>query len=138
MAALEKVCKFHQFGHCKFGSHCKIIHTIDTCTNFPCKNMDCLMRHPRVCKFFTHFARCKFDNKCSYLHNIASESSTRDLDSEIDEMKEEIEILKSNCKALKMEILKLNSAEEPATSLPLLCDECDIVCGNNDILKQHK
>jgi hypothetical protein len=138
MAALENVCKFHQFGHCKFGSQCKKRHTINTCTNFPCKNMGCPMRHPRISKFFTHFARCKFDNQCSYLHTIASESSTRDLASEIDEMKEEIETLKSNCQALKMEILKLNSAEEQVPSLPLPCDEYDIVCENDDKLKQHK
>ena len=35
------VCSFHQFGHCKFGTHCRKKHILETCNNLPCMEENC-------------------------------------------------------------------------------------------------
>lgn len=145
MAALENLCKFHHFGHCKFGSHCKKQHIINTCTKFPCKAEGCLMRHPRLCRFFSQFARCKFGDQCSYFHKTVSEASNRHLESEIEKLKEEIKNLKIHCQVLQREIHIVNSTKDPLeshqeqdsiqTSIP--CNNCDFYCENEDALNHH-
>ena len=37
----RKVCRFNQFGHCKFGSTCRKMHENNLCTNTDCeRNID--------------------------------------------------------------------------------------------------
>ena len=40
--------------------------------------MNCLLRHPRECKFFSNFGRCKFAEQCALLHR--SQNQTFDLE----------------------------------------------------------
>ena len=68
MATAEIVCKFYQTGFCKFQTHCKNVHNHDICPSNHCSNNACMLRHPRVCKYFLNFGRCKFGSSCAYLH----------------------------------------------------------------------
>ena len=144
MEALENVCKFHYYGHCKFVTTCKKQHIVNTCTSFPCKNKQCLMRHPRLCKYFSQFARCKFGDQCSYLHR--SESNQDSLESEIENLKLSMAILKRKYEDLEMKIALLNTSDDQPESQPehntldntSPCDSCDFTCEGQDFLEHHK
>ena len=97
MATTESVCKFHQSGYCKFTTHCKKLHSNSICSNKQCDDKSCILRHPRICKYFFNFGRCKFGSSCAFLHKNGHES-------EIDELKKVIE-------KLEMEIKKVSNIE---------------------------
>ena len=61
-------CKFHQYGHCKFGSSCRNLHTMETCTNHLCDKLTCSLRHPKPFKYHTQSLNCIFGASCSYFH----------------------------------------------------------------------
>ena len=110
MAADGLYCKFHQFGHCKFGQSCKKFHTQQTCTTFQCKVETCTSRHPKICKFFAQFGRCKFGDQCSYLHFSASENLSNAFTQEIDSLKADIDVLNCEIKELKSRTLIIESS----------------------------
>ena len=62
------ICKYNQFGHCKFGTQCQKYHTQITCNSFPCVDINCASRHPKICTYFSLYGKCKFAESCSYLH----------------------------------------------------------------------
>ena len=97
MATIETICKFNQTGFCKFLSHCRNQHVMDICPTVQCKDMNCVLRHPRTCKFFSNFGRCKFDEECAYLHN----SRNQTIDLEIRELESELRRTKTKIKELK-------------------------------------
>ena len=66
----RSVCKFHKFGHCKFGETCRHLHIDTICTNSNCSRKLCSLRHPKHCKYFTSTGFCKFNEDCSYLHPV--------------------------------------------------------------------
>ena len=110
--ALITYCKYHHFGHCKFGDQCKKQHMDTTCPTFKCMVEDCTFRHPRLCKFFTQFGRCKFGSQCSYLHPVENSS-----DEEIKALKQEIQILGLKIEEMENVALRLNHLEEIIESL---------------------
>ena len=97
MATIETICKFNQTGFCKFLSHCRNQHVMDIYPTNQCKDMHCVLRHPRTCKFFSNFGRCKFDEECAYLHN----SRNQTIDLEIRELESELRKTKTKIKELE-------------------------------------
>ena len=73
--ASQPICKFHQYGYCKFGSPCRHFHTQDTCITENCDKLSCTSRHPRLCLYLTRFGHCKFGTACSYLRSGAVDVS---------------------------------------------------------------
>ena len=105
MAAEVLFCKFHQFGHCKFGSTRRKFHTKETCNTFKCIISDCSYRHPRQCKFFVLYGRCKFGTDCSFLHVTTEDEVTK----AIKTIQDEVFSLKSEILSLKITNLDLQS-----------------------------
>ena len=150
MAADELFCKFHQYGHCKFGPHCKKFHTQQTCSNVQCKVIGCSARHPKQCKFFLMFGRCKFGESCSYLHVSARDIVDKAISDEIKTLKMDIETLKTKNSEIEALIIKVDEFEQHIESLrkesvikdTLLakhkCDECDYEAKTLTVLKRHK
>ena len=62
------ICRYHQFGHCKFRNLCRHRHIDDICYANECSISTCEKRHPRECKFFNQYSKCKFSEYCSYSH----------------------------------------------------------------------
>ena len=71
---MENVCKFFQYGHCKFGETCRKEHVSEKCRDFSCERekSGCSQRHPTVCKYFKTYRKCKFGDYCSYEHELSS------------------------------------------------------------------
>ena len=89
------ICHHNQFGHCKFRETCKYQHVNGKCEINGCKIINCLLRHPRKCKFFVDYRRCKFGEYCSYEHDLGI------ADNSIEAVKEELEEVKLKLKALE-------------------------------------
>ena len=151
MAAEELFCKFHQYGHCKFGSMCRKFHTKETCNTFKCITKDCSYRHPRQCKFIVLYGRCKFGTDCSFSHIPPEDEETKvikTVEKEVSYLKSEILSLKtfnlelqSSLNAIK-DILKANKKvninETEQNVVPLFsCEFCDHEFITEEILKKH-
>ena len=67
-------CKFYQFGHCRFGEHCRYEHIKEVCADDNCEIFNCLKRHPKACRYYREFGRCKFGVYCNYHHTENSNS----------------------------------------------------------------
>ena len=65
--AVKEVCKYYQYGHCKYNITCSKRHLETECEIANRTDVACEMRHPKVCRYFYTFGRCKF-NPCSYRH----------------------------------------------------------------------
>ena len=108
----DNACFFHQYGHCKFGSHCRKNHTKETCSNFPCTLQTCVKRHPKLCRYFVMTGQCKFNDTCSFLHKQHnSEEVLSKQESEIVKLKEEIEALKKHVGDLQAIVDKMSNCE---------------------------
>ena len=150
MAAEVVFCKFHQFGHCKFGSTCRKFHTKETCNTFKCLINDCPYRHPNQCKFYVLYGRCKFGTACSFLHASTDDEVTKaikTIQDEVSSLKSEVLSLKSmnhdlqstlnsmleELKSGNQDKIEIESDIVPASS----CELCDLESTSEDILKQH-
>ena len=81
----QPVCKFHQYGYCKFGHKCRKLHTTHTCKQYQFSDKTCVLRHPRKCNL------CFMQFWGWLLISHKSETSN-------DFAKEKIEMLKSELK----------------------------------------
>ena len=97
MATIATICKFNQIVFCKILSQFRNQHVMDICPTDQCKDMNCILRHQRACKFFSNFGRCKFDEQCAYLHN----SRNQTVDLEIRELESEIRRTKTKIKDIE-------------------------------------
>ena len=147
MAANQLFCKFHQYGHCKFGAKCKKFHTKETCSNLKCKVDRCISRHPRQCKFYLLFGRCKFGDSCSFLHITAEENVVKALKEEILTLKTEMKsLMEKNCEIeARLENLERENKSVNKDDIENLksmekhkCDECGYEANTLTVLKRHK
>ena len=86
---VQVVCRFHQFGYCRFQERCRRKHINETCENENCSSRECPKRHPRICKYFREFNRCKFGDFCNYRHKYFISNSNNN-DDTIRELNEKI------------------------------------------------
>ena len=165
----ENVCKNNKFGFCKFKDTCRFHHINTICDTIKCDIQFCEKRHPRKCKYFDKYSRCKFGIFCKYSHVTLSKNSETghtsniELDMEIielkkknEEMKKEIDLIKSDiCQIIRensemkkvIEFLKQNKTEEidfisndkkNKGDKDFKCDECNFKGKNGNGLKVHK
>ena len=111
--AHKSICKFNQSGFCKYQTHCRKQHIMDICPTSMCNNMSCLLRHPKVCKFFTNFRRCKFGESCAYLHGPDNQPG----DVRINELEQELQIVKTKISEIETILLKLENIEDRIKSV---------------------
>ena len=63
------ICKFNQFGFCKFKQHCNKKHDNEICgKQSECEDGKCSQRHPKICRNFTKDRKCRHRDNCAYLH----------------------------------------------------------------------
>ena len=107
METKETICKFNQFGYCKYLTHCRKHHIMDICPNIQCKEAACLFRHPRICKYFLDYGSCKFDSSCAFRH----ESNTKNKDQEIEALKSELQVIETKIRNLEAQERRLEKLE---------------------------
>ena len=66
--AAQNICSFNKYGFCKFTDKCRNYHEKNLCENLNCEVRKCLLRHPKICKFFRDFGYCKFGEWCFFKH----------------------------------------------------------------------
>ena len=76
----QKVCGFFKFGYCKYKDTCRKKHNSEICENTSCEIRNCLLRHPKICRYFRDFGRCKFDELCAFKHIEAETTSSKRLE----------------------------------------------------------
>ena len=114
-------CKFHQYGHCKFGSSCRNIHTLETCTNHLCDKLTCSLRHPKPCKYHTQSLNCIFGASCSYFHvNKVNEDNIETLKNDLKYVLALLTEKEKEIKTLAEKVTKLEGQFEVFT-----CDNCN-------------
>ena len=103
MATAETICKFNQSGFCKYQSNCRKQHIMEICTNTQCNMVNCVYRHPRVCRYFTNIGRCKFDESCAYLHksDLITSEFRREHEEEIQKLRQEVGDLQKQVNELR-------------------------------------
>jgi hypothetical protein len=123
MATSETICKFNQSGFCKFRSHCRKQHFMETCSNKQCNMETCIYRHPMMWRYFTNFGRCKFKDSCAYLHEISENINEK----EIEKLRQEVKELQMQVNELR-NILSQNSEllsqTESSTSVSKATPSC--------------
>ena len=63
-----KICRYNQFGHCKYSEKCRFRHNNEKCDRNDCNVNEFEKRHPKICIFIRKFGKCKFTSYCSYDH----------------------------------------------------------------------
>ena len=86
---------------------------MDICSASQCSNMNCVLRHPIQCKYFSNYGRCKFEERCAYLHSYQTAVD----DNKIKELEKEIDIVKSKISETEILLFKLESFENRIKSL---------------------
>ena len=75
--------------------------------------MSCLLRHPKVCKYFLNFRRCKFGDSCAFLHGPEKQTDAET----VKELEQEIQHLQA--KIIEIEIVhsELDKIEDKMRSM---------------------
>jgi hypothetical protein len=66
--ATPVICKFNQFGYCKYKEMCRKQHENKKCENISCELKSCTLRQPKLYKFFREYCFCKFGEYCKFIH----------------------------------------------------------------------
>ena len=68
---IEKKCRYHNRGHCKYKKECRFRHSNNICKTHledgKCDQKVCQNRHPKVCKWWQGNSGCRRID-CDYLH----------------------------------------------------------------------
>ena len=112
----NSVCRFNQFGYCKFGNSCFRKHVNSICENGRCFKSDCELRHPKKCRYFLQYSYCKFGEFCRFKHeDIRNDGIDKEIEKlrfEIEKLGKAIETKENEIKNKDIEIRKLSSAED--------------------------
>ena len=106
--AVEFVCLFNKFGHCKYQDRCRKIHIGSICERNQCEIAKCQERHPGECNFYKEFGRCKFGEYCSFQHKPSVVETCKTLQKEIDDVKAKLEALENEMKRKDDEAILIN------------------------------
>jgi chromosome segregation ATPase len=104
--ATQNVCLFNKYGFCKFSDKCRKYHEKNVCENLECEIKTCVLRHPKVCKFFRDLGYCKFSEYCQFKHKMRKLPVQ---DSLVKEMNDKLGNIEKDLKDKSDKISKLES-----------------------------
>ena len=85
--AIQNVCRYNQFGYCKFAQACRKYHVDDLCVDSACDLSICMKRHPVECRYFRNYKRCKF-SLCKFSHEINDDEKLKELNEKVDRIED--------------------------------------------------
>ena len=106
----KAVCHFNKFGYCKFGKSCFRYHEDKVCKNSSCKVVECGLRHPKRCRFFSDYSYCKFGTYCKFSHEKQEGNGklVEVLEKEIDDLKKAIDKKETELRKIDQDIIKVD------------------------------
>ena len=126
----QNVCSWNKFGFCKHREFCRKYHEKKLCETQACDILNCLLRHPKKCKFYTEYKRCKFD-PCAYKH-IDSDIN----DDMIENMRKENKALLNQLEQVRMDLdvlaVKERESEETINRLIAVEEKVNNIEKNSD------
>ena len=157
----KNICKYFDYGYCRFKSKCKFFHPSENCERGFCDIKSCPKRHPSCCKFFRR-KKCKFDDECLFKHTLEVDkqiidnenglqkeneqlkNTNRALGEALEKMRKEIEHKNNIIKKQEENILtlanKISNLEADNSDLKddiNRCQVCDKMLKNKVDLKKH-
>ena len=110
----EVICRFNQYGYCKYGNHCFRKHVDKICENGRCSASNCKLRLPRNCKYFFRYRYCKFGQFCRFNHEeIGKKQKSEEIDTlkiDIEKFKQEIDEKDKHINRKESEIQELEKS----------------------------
>ena len=144
------ICKYNNYGYCKYQKHCNFIHSEDKCVNIHCKNSKCEKRHPKECRYKS---KCRRFKTCSYRHETNHNELLENLklqivdlnkhvndltklkeekNEEIINIKDELKQIKEKIKFKDEEISRLNKDKS------VIINDKNKIQNENDEIKMYK
>ena len=80
---------------------------MEICKSTQCNMLNCVFRHPTVCRYFSNFGRCKFSESCAYLHETCGTVQDTKISLVKIELENELKSLKDEIKILEMQVAEL-------------------------------
>ena len=119
----SNVCKFNQFGFCKFTINCRKQHIEIICDDENCEKITCEKRHPIECRFYNIYKRCKFGEFCRYKHCSKSTEESNTLNQKIDHLENIVRNNKTVIDDLSRKIVELEFILKRMSSDRVNCNE---------------
>ena len=127
-------CYYNNVGYCKYREHCRYQHFNDSCQKSVCRDKKCKFRHPKTCK---HGDECKFfKRKCCVYSHRNDDRLIEDLKKEINNLKTEIRNL-AEANNQKQEELEKVTTENSERINTLLKENDDLKKYIEDIKKSN-
>ena len=109
--ATQNVCSFNKYGFCRYQERCRKYHEKNLCENAKCVVRECVLRHPKFCKYLRDYGHCKFGEWCFFSHKLSIKNYNIDND-EIKELNDKLNDLNNKIKTCETNIMdKSNEIE---------------------------
>ena len=88
-------------GFFKFENNCFRKHENQKCDNVQCEIPECILRHPKKCRYFIEYNNCKFGNYCKFDHDVIENGKVNE---EMETLRKQVEEVKNRIIEKEQEI----------------------------------
>ena len=125
--ATQVICRFNKYGYCRYKEMCRKQHINEKCENISCERKECMLRHPKICKFVREYGFCKFGEWCKFTH-IEKENAIDEHTKENEIILKKLADIDKNLKELQQhekEIIEKRIFDEKINKLETIIAEKD-------------
>ena len=109
------ICNFNKYSHCKYGKFCNFRHVYDKCEEVNCDVKNCILRHPKDCRYIMNGGSCKFKEFCAFEHG---NEETREKDRlAFQSLQVKVKELEKIVMAKDVEITRLKNCQSPLENM---------------------
>ena len=102
---LQKVCKHHNVGYCKYKDTCKFQHPTEDCEN-KCDKISCMKRHRKLCKYGEN---CKHLPNCEFKHEKVLDNFYKDIETKLAKLQKTVSELQEQNRKSQDKITSLEN-----------------------------
>ena len=124
--ATQNLCRFNKYGFCRYEERCRKYHEKNLCENAHCVVKECLLRHPKICKYLRDYGYCKFGEWCYFSHKLLIKNYNID-NNDIKELNDKLNDLNLKIKTCETNIM--DKAKE--------IEALENKLGEKDSIEQH-
>ena len=131
------VCSYHRYGYCKYKETCNNLHMKEVCSIKDCSSESCLLRHPRLCRFFSLTGTCKFGSDCAYRHTNLIQEEIAAIKLKIDELSKKIAVVLTAIENVNDSAPRVSCrGSVDLSTLPIAQSSSLIACDHGDAIPQ--